>query len=590
MKALIPVLESLGIYSAISLDDDYVLERKSDSQRNIRIDDLLDARSENFSQEMRRRIEDIGAITIGDLFDDDSVSQEIKEQVGAALNESNPPLAALAFLESGFEGTPIRLKKIPSVVAAREEETEGSIWFLDKEIGGQDALKEAIPIIVDHYLERKACLVVVFTSDDFFDELNDSWEKRFNYLCENVKIEPEIAKELAYSFFVISKKKVFSKLQIGESDAQEYVREILIDSFSGYCMYRIMKEMERHTQKALSGLLEIAKNAKRDTLENIHYNMVTEGEPNIYHSLRDIQLLMQEKEYILGFEGCNRYILAMKRLAPVSTKDAEKIGAKTIKDILERFEWAQYQFIHKDTNCGFSDISCGDVFKISFNTGESTSYIGVLVTQPCDCVLRRNKEEISRKAQTFTLILFEEEIIHSSEFANKGWKQKTKKIRNQGIIIQQEKCPDGSRQAVYISADSSKMALELPTFVLDLTSLDAEGKAKLLSNEHLRKGVASKKTQNWMEYLPSLEEEIKAFKELVDELSKRMPDKAEVYLERIYKIPFSIENQEFAIKRIGHLEANLAELISYHYVTHTYRAGKDSLLSLHYDGNELGDT
>jgi hypothetical protein len=66
-------------------------------------------------------------------------------------------------------------------------------------------------------------------------------------------------------------------------------------------------------------------------------------------------------------------------------------------------------------------------------------------------------------------------------------------------------------------------------------------------------------------------------------LSELPPEKSKQMLESIYEVPFSAETQQFMIVRLGRLETNLVEFISYHYVAHTYRTGKNSLLSIHTD-------
>lgn len=78
---------------------------------------------------------------------------------------------------------------------------------------------------------------------------------------------------------------------------------------------------------------------------------------------------------------------------------------------------------------------------------------------------------------------------------------------------------------------------------------------------------------------------------MIQFLSEKIPgeiDKLEQVLQSIYNIPISLRNHEFLIQRIGHLDTNLVEFASYHYTTHTYRTGKNSLIALH-NPNEQGE-
>lgn len=597
MKALIPVLESLKICRAISLDDEYDLTTKIAGRSLMGIDEFLSAYREKFSESELDKIDEAGVSTIGDLFGGKSISPELKDKVNAILDKGEkamPDFSALSFLAEEFEETSVSFEKIYDFWGIEYAINEGLVWFLDKEMGKRDILPEVIPRIADkHFAQTKACLVVVFTSDDSFDALNCSWQKRFDYLSGQLGLEEQSAQGLSYSFFVISKTKVNEKLVFGKESACRYIEDILVDSLYGYCIYNLIMEMEKHTQESYVCMLEAAKNARGKTIETLCYNMVAEGESNVYHALKTIQDLMQEQEYTSRFEDSNEFILAIKRLALLPKEAPEMIASRAIDDIMLQYEWTQFQFMHRDVNVALSDISYGDIFSLQYAHGrrEPQSYIGVLATQPCDCIIRENKGKVQRNAQSFTLLLFERKEISRRDLLNKtqkNWKDMIRKIRNEGIFIGQEKDDHGDWIAYYIQASSCISAIYVSPFILDLTSLDSEGKSKLTSIEERGQIIAKQKTQNWMTYLPVLEAEIKDFQEKQSVLVN-LGGKAEDFLHYIYGVPFSLEKHEFALERIGHLETNLTELISYHYVSHVYRTGKNSLIALHNGEHKQGD-
>ena len=70
---------------------------------------------------------------------------------------------------------------------------------------------------------------------------------------------------------------------------------------------------------------------------------------------------------------------------------------------------------------------------------------------------------------------------------------------------------------------------------------------------------------------------MKQHSEQIHLLCDTLGEKADEVVYSLYNIPFSQKDNQFCIERIGHLEDNVVELISYNYITHTYRAGKNSL-------------
>ena len=595
MKDLIPVLESLSISTAISLDDDCNVAYDPAKQGALRVDDFLRLYREHFSDTEINELDDSGVLTIFDLFQNDTISHSTKDRVATLLMDLQQIPSALRFLEDGFKDSSIEFKKFSTLEGLPYVSEEGTIWFIDKEIDGNDILSEVIPLLCKDYGRDAAIIIVVFTSDISLKELNFSWKKRYDYLVNYLGLDAENAQKLSYSFFVILKKDIEDYIVISNEDAQSYLSSVLMSSMSGYCTYHIIQRMRNHAEDAFSLLLDVAKDSDQRTFQNIHYNMTTEGEPNVYHAFKSILDYMQEYKYINNFEQYSRYIMAMKRLAHIPQQEAEMIGAQSLKDILQHYEWAQFQFIHKDANQTYADISRGDVFRLFYldALNQRCQYIGVLITQPCDCILRKNGSEIMRNASRFTLVLFEEKTLSKEELdqpdsktAKKEWKRRIKKLRDSAILLSE----DGTR-AFYIDTNSHPKALLVQPFILDMTSLNNEGKAILLDAEGIRLAIKQNKTDNWNEYSSVLEQEVSQHQEQIQLLYNKMEEDADKVICSLYGISFSRAENRFCIERVGHLEANMAEFISYNYIKQTYRAGKSSLLSLSFNlDNSEGDT
>lgn len=594
MKALIPVLESLGVQKAVSLDDDYA--PKSHEGSTPGIDDFFAAYAEQFSQEDRELIEDIGLSTIGDLFRSQSVPQPLKEQIHAILLSQEERPNALDFLEQGFVESSIQYEKISTLEQIKGVRCDkGTIWFLDEEIDDSSILAKAIPAITTRMNQGEACILVVFTNNTSRENLNGAWQNRFDFLKRELLIEDEIANRIAYSFFVISKETINDKLTYNKEAAQQYLGDILINSITGFCLHNMIVQMQKYAEQSYCNLLNIAKNADQRTIESLRYNMLTEGEPNAYHVLSAVQRLMQEQKYVAGYESCSKYILTMKRLASTLKDSEETICARTISDIMTMFDWTQFQFVHNDVNLALSDVSYGDIFELGYtlNGTNAQSYIGVLVTQPCDCVLRKTKDgKVQRKSQQLTLLLFAGKKLTKNlleNTTNKDWKALVRNIRDKGIFYTQEKDDDRNWTAEYIEVEDASTAVQVAPFILDLTSLNCDGKSSLMEEDTFDSIVRHNKVQNWLSYMGTLKGSVTKFWQTVQELQDSMGQpKAEEFLASIYGVPFSIAAQQFQIKRIGHLEDNLTELISYQYVSHAYRTGKNSLIALH-NVDERGD-
>jgi hypothetical protein len=179
--------------------------------------------------------------------------------------------------------------------------------------------------------------------------------------------------------------------------------------------------------------------------------------------------------------------------------------------------------------------------------------------------------------------------VTAGKYAQDEWKNRIKKIRDRGIILSSEKKENGII-ASYIDVGAPVTAIQVLPFVLDLASLNIEGKAVMLDKKDLEEALKQNKTRNWLEYYPELEIEVSKHQAQIQSVYEKLGKEADEFIRSLYGISFSHQNSQFSIQRVGHLEDNMAELISYNFITHTYRAGKNSLLSLNFDlGNGEGD-
>ena len=579
MKDLIPLLEILEIKNAISIDDDY---KDNPAIPLTLINDFLDAHSELFTAEEIDYIYDGGWQTVRDCLDDASLSGVIKDKITQACSSGDISRKSLDFLAQGFEDSSISFSKYSDVADVSLAQEEGSILFLDKEMGGADALRSVLPKLAEEQTSA-ARLFVVFTHDDEFGKLNQSYDKRLEHL-RSIGIDETLAEQLAYSFFVILKKKISELLTLSIDKAQSYLSDEIRQSLHGFCLSNILSKIQIHANNSLVKLSEITKDTTANTVEHLYYNILKEGDSNLYCGLNNIFHLMQEEEFTSDYE-IKKYTLCSKRLAALPYSNDAKLCAKGILDLVQHFEWAHFQFLHDNINDSYSDIAYGDVFALdAVSISDEPKTVGVVITQPCDCTIHNN----GRKTQKITLAIFPVESFTAEDLnrptGNKDktqkWEETIKSLRDRAVIIGKQILPDASWKAYYINADTIKKAIQIEPFILDLASLNKEGKSILLDDASLKTAIASHKPSNWNRYADSVLAALHFYNELLSELP---PEKSKQMLESIYEVPFSAETQQFMIVRLGRLETNLVEFISYHYVAHTYRTGKNSLLSIHTD-------
>ncbi len=585
MNRLISILEGLKIQKAFSIDDGYLTSGRLTIEL-ISIDDYFLAYKEKFSPDEIQLIEDKGFSTIGDLLSDSLFPSEIKSKVTKVFEDEN---SVLSVFERGLQDSLIEFKKFSKPDEVTEVGEDGILWVLDKEIYGEDALSAFLPKIASKDRILETWIFIVFTHDDSFDTMNESQDKRYHYLFDKIGLSDEIAKRLSYCFFVVSKKKITEKLEHNEIAAQRYIESVIIESLHGFCVYNVLRLMKSFANDSFMRLEEATRDSQKDTVKGLYYNLLYEGEHNLYSALNHIQRYMQEKIYGENYPQIGKYLLCLKQLARVFNDDAEA-WADLLPDFIKHYEWAHLQFLNDNINLDYSDISFGDVFILEKAAAFSKEQncVGVIITQPCDCILRSQKGgKYERQAKAITMLLFSiqefsiSQLKHLYEEDKDKWGNKIKAIRNNAVLIG-KKTEEGSQEAIieYFDASKPEITISIAPFIADLTTLNEMGKALIPDLKTLESKITQIKPQGWKSFFSSLSSEIISFQETENKL---LAEHCEELLERIYSIPFCKDLNCFSMRRIGRLESNFTEFISYKYISHTYRTGKTSLLTLHYD-------
>lgn len=589
MNNLIPVLQSMEIHKVVSLDDDYDAKTILEHHKHDEIQDIINnGNGEQLSDQEKQCIDNSGIMLLGDVEESKALPLGIKNKLRQMVVENDTSNVSLSILENVFVEQNFEYKKLYGMEQISDEQDgKGILWLLDKEINGINILPNVLKKIVHEDSQEQSDLVVIVTYDDTLLELTSSWTKRFEYLNKEIHLPEQIAKQIAYSLFVVSKTQLLDKRRRNLKAAQKYFSECLIRSLDGCCVYNILKIMREHSMDSYHDLERFAQNSNQNTFEHVHYNMVVENDSNMFYILKNIYNMMHEKRYEAHIDKYRKYIFAMRKLSPYPPRKGNTLLTHAIKNIIKSYEWSKFQFLHTTVNSDFSDVRYGDIFKIKM-ASRGSHVIGVLITQPCDCVLRGAKGDekmVCRKAKNFTLALFDECILVTND--DSVLASLSQQIRDGAVFYAIDPLEGESLQAFYIKVDSCIDTIHVAPFILDLVTLNKDGMAQMMIDKDIDDIIKKYKTTNWINYSVSFKKEIEKFRNTRDLIQSKLNEKADGILTSIYGIPFSRENNEFGIKRIGRLEENAMALIRYHYVAHTYRAGKNSLLTF-YSDDDLG--
>lgn len=574
MKELIPILECLGINNAISLDDDHNQQSVRKSS-DVMIENILLNSEVLFSEEEKTIIYDSGIRTVNDAMHNDAIPEELKNKLSDASNPPNSS-SSLEELETYFENTSISFKKITKIEKCKSEAVNNAIWFLDKEIDGANILGRAVAEIMGNTADGSDSIIVVFTKDNSLEDLNISWDKRYRYLKEELELDDNAANELAYSFFVVSKTAFLDIKKHGVEAAIRYLSNVIIDSLCGFCIKKTILAMEEMQSIALHEVETASRGITKDNSELFLFNnMISEGEHNLYYHLRALHDLRMQYEYINRHEDLWKYVACMKMIAEVSGgNDSDRI-ISTFESITEQFDWTHLQFINTAVNKEYADISYGDVYELKTikPDGKTADYIGILITQPCDCILRNN-ETFSRKAKNLSLLLFKVCDFKRKLDQIKTDLNKLRRLRNWAILIEKNL----EERYLYINAEKSEFEIKIAPFILDLTSLNNEGRAIILDEDGIKEKTVRTKISGWKTHMEYIKRNTEVILNRITEINDT--ENADKFIGEAYGIEFSSEEKEFSIRRIGCMDKNITNFIVSHFASNEYRIGKPSLLTL----------
>lgn len=564
MIKLRPVLKNLGINQIVSIDDDY----ENDINEELKNQEILYyEKLVGFSSAEKDYLYDSGFQLVDELFEDkEETGQKILDKIitysKTEQNEKTSPLIWLENTISEIGSQTLNYIKLSNSVKIDTVNKENTLWILDKDMKGTDSIFKSISRIKNNF-ENQINIFAIYTHDYLLEELNQEWEKRFDYLV-GMGFPEEIARNLAFEFYVICK-------PINPKMPEKTVfKKVVLGSIIGHTINSVFNEMKNAKTNVLNQFEEFTKKVTFERLSTFRYNVENEGEHNIYKLMNNVMNLMELQNYQELMMKDVNYINAFKKvISNTERKNQNEERLETLKLINEEYLWNKYQYIDSDINLGFEDIQFGDTFEIElsdfykkkFNLLES-KVIGVIISQSCDCIVR--KDTGKRKKSMIEVLLFEEKQgIDSPSCDN---------LFNNGIFLFKNK---DNKPSTYILNNSSIGMICIDDAILDLTSLNINGEAVILEDDVLIKEIELKKPIVWNEK-SFMYENLKMERIIGSEIDEKLIDVKVRLLEARYGIKYLDDKQMFSLKRIGRLIYNNAHTILNNYISNISRIGKES--------------
>jgi hypothetical protein len=568
MISLRPILENLNIKQVVSLDDDY----SNTFENNLKAEEIKNYTDEvSLSEIESQYLYDSGFAIVSELQEDDnetskSILEKIKnyiKETAAAKEDSTSPLVWLENAIEEISSDTLNYIKISILSDISTINQENTLWIIDREISGRDCIYDSISQIINKFIDNMNIFMVYSYSEDLCD-INSSWDKRYSYLI-SIGFTEEIATKLSYQFYIFSKPK---KPQI---PAKIEFKRTVLNSVVGNTVYSVYCNIKEANKKVFLQFDELTKKISFDRLATFRYNVENEGEHNIYKLLNNIINLMELQQYSFYMKKDEHFVNAFKKI--ISNNGEKEVSEMqerydTITLLNEEYLWNKYQIIDQDINMAYEDIQFGDVYELELTDFYKSKFklkenhmIGVIVTQSCDCIIRK-KQEITRKEAMIKLLIFEEQSNVETDNINE--------IYTNGIFLFKNA---SNTPYSFILNNAYKGLFYLDDAILDLSSLDINGQATLLDDKELMLDIELKKPKIWDR---KMFENLKIDKFINEKIMCLEPDLQRYFIESKYGVQYDSDHRCFGVKRIGRLTYNNAHTILSHYINTISRVGKES--------------
>lgn len=575
-----PILKNLNITQIVSIDD----EHNHNFIERISIDEIENYTSFiEMNEQDKEYLYDSGILTIGELTGEPendnakSILSKINEYCEKMYQENNPLISLRDAVEKVADSDLV-YKELQSHFDLQELKIENTLWILDRQLqDASDNLYKSISAIMDKYKDN-INIYTIYTQETELEYLNESWNQRYQYLIK-LGFEPKDAEKLAYEVHVLVKPKN------AKTPISSVFKKVVIDSIIGHIFRVVFQGIEESKLKVIEQFSEFAKTVDLQQLSTFGYNMENEGEHNIYKSLRRVMDLMEMKNYVDNLSVDENYINAFKKCIIDNNGLSQREQIKSTLELINKeYEWSKFQYIDTSINLGYEDIQFGDVYAIDLTDYyrdkfdiHNANVIGVLITQSCDCIVR--KSDRSRKKQIMELLIFEEQNgFDGGDYNN---------LYQKGVFLFNK---DSNNPVSYVLNDKFKGILHIDAGVLDLTTFNRIGEARILSDEGLVEAIEIKKPVSWIKQeVAKAKMSEQYFLDIPLGMSEEDIPEGECKncilalrqkaIEERNGIKINYSEKQFLVQRIGRLTYNNAHIMLNYYINDIGRIGKESPIS-----------
>jgi|LSQX01.3.fsa_nt_gb hypothetical protein len=468
-----------NIMNIVSIDNDWSV---NDTQEDITTDlqEYLKIKSIQISKDEKRQIDNDDIIAIEDLLKSSNEElYSLKEKVKAQIYKQGKIPETLLSLEVLLDKISEKIENI-NIEKFSEHHIDfgkfkgNTLFILDKKMSNSDS-----DIIVDSILEinkdnKDGNDIILIYSSESIDDYKTN-ESKLNYLQRKLGEKNSREKELLiYNMWAIGKSGIIDELALK-------VYEMLTDSIYGNSLYNVFINKLVADEESFKKLIRIDTKDLSDLFKDsfVEGDNITQYMDRLYCTLKnEHELNSMNHSYMKSIESLVQYEREKIDNIVSDIDSYRKFRDKQIETKLKRCRTnnSHYSIVDYSVNKYYFDLSTGDLFKLK--TSEEHSYIAMLISQSCDCVIRipdKDIKEVERKTSKMQLLLFTFENIEEN-YSSNNLKNVHKGIWPINI--------NNNMSIIYPTAE----IISIDSHVLDLCTLNSNGIANIdYEEENIKK-------------------------------------------------------------------------------------------------------
>lgn len=611
-------IEEYHIRNIISIDDDW--DKSNPMEENLeeylKDNNYWDDKYEDLFDDIKS-LNGNKTITVEDfILDKYPKLEEIKEATSSLFEDSiDTFLLPILKLASKLELNLIKLKSFQELKA--NGNFENSLVFIDKELlgPGSDEITNIMNLIQKNNNDKLNIFIVYSHTD--LEEL-ENHETKITYLANKFKEVEGIEEISGEDYFVIYKNIYllhgFKKDHDFETFTQNTLNKFKIAVYG----------------KSLQNIFDAKKQVEYETYKDIYsrpienYSLLFEdayfeGESPIDVIKKLVKNTKKDKSQVLWNSHLKKYENFSKEMAKIfltnPTPNEESFKENKIKLVLSNDKTSNTIF-NKSINSYYSDVTKGDLFCLN-----EKNY-GIIISKECDCILRNNNGMINRKNEKFQLLMLKHEEIQDflnlpnyleieknmidsckTKYNLIDSKAKAKlqkedphyqsmlsdinkikgKIGNLKKNFNETIWPVNIENRIY-SFTSSNNILDIDSEILDLCSLNSDGKANLNFNNNYKSFKSHFSNKYFNDFVTNkFENENTSIDNYLMSNATNLTKNMLVYSIRnnISLVEDSINKKiiGFNIKRIGRLQGQRTLYLLQNYISHFTKPGFNTTTS-----------